>query len=463
MNDIASSSASLEEVKQHLQETQPSSLKAIPVELFSGLGKFSKVINNQSDVSVSMRESEAEIKLANPVYVSSILLTLATFESVKGIKLVVLDVLTGKKEKLSITVEKTIGPVVRFPIKKVITSFVIHRESLFQRQIKNIQVFGIFLDELQKFEDEFKVLTSYHKQISDFLQERESELNDQAAKIKRDQENADENIADMVSALKEVEGQRDALIELNDSTQAALGNLKIELDRSAHDNSQLLLKNEELERKKINLESELVQKQQTLSGVNIAIAKSEEKLKGLVNNVNVFTEEFSGFVGQGANQVRLYTVMTVVPFVILIVVVYNLFAGAVDLSTKFEEIPNIDLLTILVTRIPFILIAGLLVGVSVKVLYFLTNRIIAIHQQRLDLAKIAIIAKDVSDASAAGLSMSEDDLYEAKTYLKMSILKGYLAEQIEKFTYSKRKRDADVNGQGETSDSIDSDEREVSA
>ena len=37
--------------------------------------------------------------------------------------------------------------------------------------------------------------------------------------------------------------------------------------------------------------------------------------------------------------------------------------------------------------------------------------------------------------------MTTEELYEAKTYLKMDILKSYLAGQIDTFAYSKRKFD----------------------
>lgn len=56
-------------------------------------------------------------------------------------------------------------------------------------------------------------------------------------------------------------------------------------------------------------------------------------------------------------------------------------------------------------------------------------------QQRLNLTKISIIAKDVSDASEDDLSLDDAARYEHRTHLKMNLLrehlKGYLAEDYE--------------------------------
>ena len=56
---------------------------------------------------------------------------------------------------------------------------------------------------------------------------------------------------------------------------------------------------EEIEKRRLGVQSELSQKTQTLADTNINISKAEDKLKSLINNVNVFSEEFLGFVQLG--------------------------------------------------------------------------------------------------------------------------------------------------------------------
>jgi hypothetical protein len=411
----------------------------IPVELMSGNSRAIKVVNNQNDdLKFAMRDEDLEIKLTRPVFVSTIALNLGSFDNVKGMKLVAADLLSGKVEKKSILVENTSGANVRFILNSVITSFILHRGSYFSKDIKKITVDGLFLSEMETFERDYKDIGSLKKEALDLIKVSIAELEEKGDSIKIQREKLEsqtQEVQKLVAALNEErDGLREQLDVLKDETNDLTGRLA-SLKANEVVRAEKL---GELEKRSIGIESELEQKTQTLSSTNIAISKAEEKLKGLVSNVNVFTEEFSGFVEQGRKQVNMYAGLSAVPLFLLTIVVYNLFRGAVDLSTKFQEMPRIDLLTLVVTRLPFVAVASLLIGVSVKILFFFVNRIIAIHQQRLDLAKIALIAKDVSDASAAQLNMTSTEIYEAKTYLKMMMLRAYLSDQFDKFTYSRR-------------------------
>lgn len=428
----------------------------IPVDLMSGTGKLLKTVNNENeDYKYLMRDSEVEIKLARPVYISEVALNLGAFDNVKGMRLVVSDVLTNKVDKKAITVETVSGPSVRFIVGKVATSFVLHRGSFLSKDIKKIVVSGLFLDEIEKFERSHKNLLDLKEDALSDIDEKLSELNKKSKSVDIEREKLVQEMLASKNSMDELSQQHDALMLEVESLQKQESELSVKVDTQKKQLTSAALKIDELAKRNIAIDSELEQKTETLSSKNISISKAEEKLKGLVNNVNVFSEEFSGFVEQGRKQVNLYAILMVVPLLLLSVVVYNLFKGAVDLTTKFEKIPNIDLITLLVTRIPFVAVASLIIGVSIKIIYFLIGKITAIHQQRLDLAKIAIIAKDVSDASASQLDMPLEEAYEAKTYLKMALLKSYLSGQIATFSYSKR------NSEASTQENEVRDEQEV--
>jgi hypothetical protein len=93
---------------------------------------------------------------------------------------------------------------------------------------------------------------------------------------------------------------------------------------------------------------------------------------------------------------------------------------------------------VFVTRLPYLTICGSILAVCYSALIFLFNRISIIYAERLDFSKIGIIAKDVASASANGLGFSDQELYEARTYLKIEMLKSYLGGNIGTFAYSKR-------------------------
>jgi hypothetical protein len=362
-------------------------------------------------------------------------------------------------DKKAITVETVSGPSVRFIVGKVATSFVLHRGSFLSKDIKKIVVSGLFLDEIEKFERSHKNLLDLKEDALSDIDEKLSELNKKSKSVDIEREKLVQEMLASKNSMDELSQHHDALMLEVESLQKQESELSVKVDTQKKQLTSAALKIDELAKRNIAIDSELEQKTETLSSKNISISKAEEKLKGLVNNVNVFSEEFSGFVEQGRKQVNLYAILMVVPLLLLSVVVYNLFKGAVDLTTKFEKIPNIDLITLLVTRIPFVAVASLIIGVTIKIIYFLIGKITAIHQQRLDLAKIAIIAKDVSDASASQLDMPLEEAYEAKTYLKMALLKSYLSGQIATFSYSKRNSEAST----QENDVLDDQEVENSA
>jgi hypothetical protein len=101
------------------------------------------------------------------------------------------------------------------------------------------------------------------------------------------------------------------------------------------------------------------------------------------------------------------------------------------------------------------------------------SEMIKINNQRLNLTKISIIAKDVSMASEHDLNLSDEDIYRLRSELKMQLLKDHLKEYLSKgFTVPMpqslllnrlRRRDASQQTSPETKEADDeaaTDERE---
>ena len=65
--------------------------------------------------------------------------------------------------------------------------------------------------------------------------------------------------------------------------------------------------------------------------------------------------------------------------------------------------------------------------VSVKMLSTLLGKIFEIHQERLLLSKLSILAKDNSFFSATGVDVSSEIIYDKRVSLKMELLKEFLS------------------------------------
>nr|WP_315481481.1 hypothetical protein [uncultured Undibacterium sp.] len=443
MTAVPINSDELENIKRKIEEQPISMPQLVPVDFVSASGKLIKTINNADEkLTFSMRENEYEIRLDKPIYVTEITVVLSEFESVKGMRLVATDLLANKPAKVSITVEKATGNSVTFVVDSVITSFTLHRSSSWVlKKLNKIRIYGVFLENIEKFEQEFQDLNALKKELLSLAQTKIKILDERIEQLALDRTKTENEVQAAQSEVAELDEEKSSLESEVQELKKSVAELEKTLESKKSQDAILAARSEDFEKRIINVKSELAQKTETLANVNISISNANDKLKELTSNVNVFSEEFSGFVDQGTKQVATYLWLSVVPLALLVIVVVHLFYGAVDLSLKFEKLPSMDLLTLFATRLPFVAIAFLIVGVSVKILYFLIDRIISIHQQRLDLAKIAIIAKDVSDASAAQLEMSADELYEAKTYLKMSILRAYLSDQIGTFSYNSKQKE----------------------
>ena len=80
---------------------------------------------------------------------------------------------------------------------------------------------------------------------------------------------------------------------------------------------------------------------------------------------------------------------------------------------------------------PYVIIATGIITASYKLARVFVAEIMRINQQRLNLSKISIIATDASNTSQGGLSdLSDRELYELRTDLKMQLLRDHLKEYL---------------------------------
>lgn len=282
----------------------------------------------------------------------------------------------------------------------------------------------------------------------------------------------------LLALQKEIHDRELAIDELEDRKNAELETLQGELDESQQaaikSNDLLTTLKEDIARaegrKQIvtdqitanettvrNIEGEITKGKQRLTELAVETSEKENRLRELSSNVNLFSEEFSSFSDHGAKQTKVFIGLSIVPLAIIVILTAQLLMGAVDLSVKYVKEPNLDLLTVFVTRLPYLMVCSSILGVCYWAFTFLFNRISGIYAERLDFAKIGILAKDIAFASAAKLMYTDHDLYESRTYLKIEMLKAYLGGNIGAFTYAKRNQNATISGDHGSNQDIEAD------
>lgn len=170
--------------------------------------------------------------------------------------------------------------------------------------------------------------------------------------------------------------------------------------------------------------------------VTAQVSKLEAQLQELKANINLFPTELSGYVSQGALNIKLYASLCVVPLGIILAVTYRLFYNAENLLDAIHNLGNLSIFEFLISRIPYVAVSAAVLGVCYSLLRSLVSEIVAINRRRQELFKISIIATDVSYASQDGMQLSDEQRYDLRTQTKMELLKEHLKHSVgEDYTY----------------------------
>lgn len=233
-----------------------------------------------------------------------------------------------------------------------------------------------------------------------------------------------------------------SISQLNDNKSQAESELESAQESLALAERAIGSKKQELSEYSARIESatsSIEQKSEERKQLSSDIAKAKAELRELKENINLFPTEISGFVSQGASSISRYSLFSAIPIIVIGLVTADLYLRASELSQLANIPPGISVWEVLVARFPYVLICGALLASSYKIARIFIAEIIRINEQRLNLTKISIIAKDVSDASEDGLSLDDAARYEHRTHLKMNLLrehlKGYLSSD---YQYSKK-------------------------
>ncbi|KFI24171.1 hypothetical protein CG50_13605 [Paenirhodobacter enshiensis] len=176
--------------------------------------------------------------------------------------------------------------------------------------------------------------------------------------------------------------------------------------------------------------------EESLRNLMAHISKESARKDELVREVRLFPSEIAGFVKEGNRSITTYIWIGVPFLAVLIGILALIFANAVNLTQLYKEVDSIDIWTVFLTRIPFVLVAIALIEASGYIVGRLAFEVIRINRQRVEFAKLSIIAKDVSAAAAARVeNMTEQEVFEAETQLKMELLrehmKNYVGDEFE--------------------------------
>ncbi|RDE18968.1 hypothetical protein DV711_15275 [Motiliproteus coralliicola] len=249
----------------------------------------------------------------------------------------------------------------------------------------------------------------------------------------------------------------------------------------------LLYLNEKLDKRKkaVNIAAtELSDRQRDLESLDRDLTKEREKfnqlakdisikeseLRTLKSNINLFPSELSDYAKEGGKSLNRYMLISVLPMLVIAFISIHLYFSAADLADYVKDNSgNVDLAEVIISRLPYVLLSFTILGACSSLIYRFISEAIRITEQKLNLSKVSIIAKDVSDASCSSLDFSDDEIYEKRVSLKMELLKEHLKTYIrEDYHYKEKSKNKPIesvepndidHNSDDIDDEVDNDER----
>lgn len=403
------------------QELTLPELETLPIFYFhKEKNKTTKLVEDDPEpLKVTNRNHEFE--LTRPVFISHIIIHTTNVSSFANFKITYFDCL--KNESITVSSRKSPNSEnFKFLINTLTSKFSFSPGVTFGSK-KYIDKVGVHGYKEKTFLKAIEQLSS----AEEFTENLEGDLYN----LKTEEEQ-------VTNSIKTLE-QKLAILE--EKKESIKNNLEIEIEKynkatEERSNSELTLKKlkedeSDLKSRAGILEDTISESQSKLSQSNSDIAKSESTLKSLKDNINLFPTELSGFVDQSTNNIKSYLKYSIIPASLLIIVTIALFLNAADLTTIYKEEENIDVFTIFLTRLPYLLIAIAIIQASYRLANFFIQEIIKINQQKLSLFKISIIATDISKAAEHGINLSDRERLNKRHEFKMELLREHMKNYFE--------------------------------
>jgi|GEM_PF-2243700 len=407
--------------------------------------KQSKLIKNEDvNFAYELRSKQYQFRFKQPLLISLIDIK-SKSNDLKGLIVEVVEY--GTNEIKRITLEKyNKYQYVSVKINKIITSFsIIPPESKNKIELSLIEIHGFDLEKLKNSLDSFKLhddakneLNELYSKYKSELEKKEIDLSNKEVETNQKLEKLEEEIE---SSQLELDGLNEKLIDLK-STIKTNESKNAELTQENH----LLVKTrKDLEEKINSIKNNIQERESELKKLNSTISTLKQELKKLNEDKSLMAYELKEFVREANVNIAIYLVIGVILIIGIIALTFYLFNGAADLTfydfadsnsstsanKSIDTNNKVDIIDILLSRLPFVIITTTIIISLYELAKIFIKKSMNIQNQKMNLSKIGIISKDVSDTSADNLEITDEELYEYRTKLKMDILKEYLKKDID--------------------------------
>ncbi len=389
----------------------------IKAEYFSATGKQSDLVGRNLTENTSIKNGKICIKFEEPMWVYDITLWLAENNQAKSDKLlrhtsIELTYARGGKKTMAMSAGTSFIDCYPndFLVEVEISFFDVRKALLISPpECKRIAITGLNGQEFYDFCND----------ASKFVSES-SKFHEGRSKIIEELKETNKKITSIKSEIEELGEAKFEAEDMLQEEEEKLKKARFELSKAEAKASLLSTKSTEAEQK-------IIENEQKQKNIIKDIQDNKSKLDKLLADKNVFMEEFSSYVEQGTSNIRTYAWVGVVLFLILGACLWRLIESALTLSNDPTILSSVSAFDLFISRLPIAFVLGAVMIICLRLISTLLGKTFEIHQERLLLSKLSILAKDNSFSSTDGLDISKEVIYEKRVELKMELLKEFLS------------------------------------
>lgn len=413
-----------EDIDSELANAQPP-LPEIVSELLKVDGAYGRLLKKINNKPVLIARDTREFRLDEPLYIRRIEVFGGSNDKIAKSLSLTAVLADGKKLELKPIIgdrknsDGSKTPFTQYVVKGFVTALSVRSKLAYRKlTISRIVVLGYSLSQLDLLAKKLEKAVDTYYSLDSYVSTKQ-ELVEKAADEKG---LLDEEIATLEAQKEQLaQNKEDFDLELTDLNEQ----VKVATESLEKVNANLRISQDALSSTR-NSDSQL---KESIDAANKEIVKRREELQKLIEDRSLISDEYRDYVSEGKGQATQYLLLLALPLVVIAFCSWQLYTGAVRiLELNASSIPQV--LSLSLQRLPFAAAIALVVAVCWRISSLLIARIIVIHEQRLALARLLVIAKDTIVSSAAGLELSDEDRFRERMHLKLEMLKGHLTSEL---------------------------------
>ncbi|MEQ1520556.1 MAG: hypothetical protein ABL936_04720 [Aestuariivirga sp.] len=426
--DTSSTSAiEISELEKTLESLSSATFHEIGIDYHSTKGKRSLQLlgNKDATKAINSRHDWFGYEFKELIYLSSVEASTDGFGEYDDFELSYIDAITGV-EKLDYA--RTLDGKVKFTPGKFVMGFGFRPPSKWSSpKLLSIDAYGLIPSEINNLVDQFVQAANIRDRV---LRECQMHVN-QAAEADTRKTSLEDEISNAEKTLEAIKADVESANSQILTQETKIGEQVKEIEGT---NSLLAEKQTTISA----LEDQIEKRSEERKSLNHEVTLANNRLSELKRDIHLFPSEIAGYVKQGARNIWLYLLLSLIPFGVICAVTYRLFSNSESLLNAFLSNPNVPIIDYLLSRLPYAAVSVVILTVCYTLMHRLFAEIIGINRKKQDLFKISIVATDVSFASQQGLSLDEETSYNLRTQTKMELLKEHLRQHLpDDYVYGK--------------------------